>query len=1670
MLTGLALRTWNVNFDGGLNAHPDERSTTCFYAPTIAWPSSVDEFLDPRRSPLNPLWDRQNDRRRSFTYGHFPLYLGILTGELLNDLAKPAGLLPLSGKTIAFMERANTPCDGVAVAGRLLIALLDTLTILLLFLLGRRLYGAAGGLLAAGLYALTAQAVQLSHFFAMDPASTTFTVLSVYGGVLMVQERSWRGVLYAGIGAGLAISTKFSALPILAAPVAAALIVLWQAGARSPHVADGERGLDGVGRMLVGAPLALLLACATFFITSPYAVLDWASFIQATLVEQGRMVRGTADFPFTRQYRNTIPYLYFIQQQVVWGMGLPLGLIALAGSGWALVKVLLQRARAGELIVWAWVVPYFGITGAFLAKFNRYMSPILPFILLFAAGLIVWLWQLGNRATFLVDADRSSWRIWHRRNWLAARLAAALLALIALGGGLFWSVAYANGVYGNEHTWITASRWVYANVPNGSVILWELWDDPLPKSIPGEPGMDMGSHGLRHIEWSPYEEDTPDKYEILRQKLSEADYVIYSSKRIYGSVDELPERYPMTTRYYDLMFGEQLGFVHAADFTSPPRLLGLTFPDQEADESWSLYDHPRVSIFAKQRSLSDSAFDALLGGSWEGAIPWHRGREPPLGTFLNFLGLGSSPESQDRGLINIMLALLQGQEIPAGGGQSARREWDGSGPSLLLETPLSRLPLVDNYRWNAVASENTWLAVGWWWLVVSLLGWTAWPLAFVLFRGLRDRGFLVARTLGWLLSGWLLWLFASVGLAHNTVRNAWLVVALVALINVVVLTLTWKEVRSFLRRMWGILLVGEGLFAAAFLLFVLIRRANPDIWQPWFGGEKFMEFAFLNGILRSPSFPPVDPHFAGGYINYYYYGIYLVAYLVKLTGIYAEVAFNLAIPTLFALTVLNAFGVAYSAVAKPKRSAPTHPRAAHAPSYIAPTGRPTYIPSSDGPEYTAAADGPDLRPTSPSDSPGAALLLKNWSRWQGQPEPLDDPDADAPAPRAGSGPNVTSFTQTAFADDMMDDRTAPPRRLDALPPKPGSKQAPLLPWHEGIGMALLAPLFVAVIGNLAGFGQLVHTLARASESSFQSANPGVQKAVYAVTGLWRVLTTDAGLPGYDFWAPSRVIPHTINEFPYWSFTFADLHPHMIGIPLSIFFLALTLALLNSYDIDWRRNWGYGALLLGAFTFTLGVLTVVNLWELPTYFGLGLLTLVVTLYRGRRGRRHRPQSGSGNAPLVGAMALGALQLAGVYLLFLPFFRNFTNVAASGVGLVRVPDDLGQWAQIWGFFAFILFTWLLGKQFVRLLRYVRLVGRPTAVYLMTAALLPLLVLLSLGLWIFSEQKVLALCLPFLGLSLSLLWRRGRAADTGALCANLLAATGLAILAGTQVIFLKDFLQGGDAYRMNTLFKFFNQVWVLWGVAAAIALPRIFTRFPWPFSGNMQNTAPRGSAGRGENSKGRSLSSLLSPLWGYAFLILLLTGLAYPLWGTAARASQRFPGWRPPIGTLDGMAFMEEGVYYWPDGDNAFELRYDWEAIQWLLANVRGNVVVTESAQLDYYRAGGSRVASLTGLSGLMGMHEGEQRYGRLVGERHGLLNEFWRTDDIGRIHQIIAELDIGLIYVGQLERHQHAAAVERLTRMEEDGALQTIYRNPKVTIYAVPSRMMRMPDGAYTSVQG
>jgi uncharacterized membrane protein len=339
--------------------------------------------------------------------------------------------------------------------------------------------------------------------------------------------------------------------------------------------------------------------------------------------------------------------------------------------------------------------------------------------------------------------------------------------------------------------------------------------------------------------------------------------------------------------------------------------------------------------------------------------------------------------------------------------------------------------------------------------------------------------------------------------------------------------------------------------------------------------------------------------------------------------------------------------------------------------------------------------------------------------------------------------------------------------------------------------------------------------------------------------------------------------------------------------------------------------------------------------------------------------------------------------------------------------------------------------------------RLVQQPTLGYLLALGVIPAAVLLALGAWLWG-RTVLAFCLLPLGLGLLLLWRRSRAADAGTLFTTLLTVTGLTILAGTQVIFLKDFLAGGDWYRMNTIFKFFSQVWVMWGVAAAVAVPRI-----WQGWGKNVGRPP---------GMGRLF-------WGFCFALLLLMSLAYLIYGTPARLDMRMVGWRPPFGTLNGMEYMREGTYTWPDEQHRFELKYDREAIDWLLDHVRGNVVIVESDMVGYYREGGSRVATMTGLSGVRGMHESEQRYGEEVGQRDGLHHEFWATPDVGRTQQIMDELHVGLIYVGQLEQQQNPEGVQKIGQMAANGLLTKLFANERTVIYAVPGRLTQTADGLY-----
>ncbi|MGE5604053.1 MAG: DUF2298 domain-containing protein, partial [Nitrososphaerales archaeon] len=1119
---------------------------------------------------------------------------------------------------------------------------------------------------------------------------------------------------------------------MLALPLAAAALF------RLPEGTWVQKGRVALGRIAqVG-----LIAALTFVVTNPFAIIELASYI-GQIMSQNQMVSGLMDAPYTRQYIGALPYWYFVQQLSQWGIGWPAGIVAWAGLVWALIRFGLGKASAAMTVMLAWAFPYFVVTGAFHTKFLRYMAPLLPFLLVFgAAGAVVGYRLLAAR--------------WGRRG----RAAWVVMAVAAAAVTVLWSVAFTN-VYRQEHPWIQASNWIYRNVPEGAKILSEAWDDALPLTM-DELADRPPLRKYQGAELPVWDADTNEKVEKLSQELASADYIALASARAYAPIQRLANRYPMMSGYYRQLFSGELGYELVADFLAYPGIGGWIIRDDHADESLSVYDHPHAFVFKNTGRLSKDELAARL---------------------RRYL-----PEQQGQG--------AAGPHFKAPGLASIRVQGSTPQQPLMLDQPVNTLPNVADYRWNRVASESPVLAVLLWWLVITVFGWFAWPLLFPLTRGLADRGLGIARALGWLLLGWIHWMGVSLGLWQNSLKPLLLILLVLVLIGRIAWSRQRHAMAEYLVGRLKLIVGQEILFTGAFLFFVLIRLLNPDLWQPWNGGEKFMEFAFLNATLRSPVFPPYDPYFAGGIINYYYFGLYLVGLPIRLTGIFAEVAFNLAVPTLFALTALGVFSVVYS---------------------------------------------------------------------------------------------VASGERTQATGGGMD------AGVEAEPPATGRVRP--------VVAGGLAVLLTVLLGNLTGLEWAFDALAE--------------------------LLGGKELPPFDYWAASRVIPFTINEFPLWTFTFADLHPHLISMAFGMLVAGLALNWLRDPAAG-LKQWFF-RLLMAALA--LGALGAINTWDLPTYALLVAGTLVVAAWRTPARERLR------RLAAAALSALGVLALA--VALYLPFYEHYQAQVGGGsggvvgrfLGWVKGASPLHPWLLIWGFFLFIALSYagveLLGRRVAHELR-----GRPAQPGDDLVEARPQF---GRG-WLFAVLSVLAVlaiaaaagrptaAFAALPLLLAVPLVLDRRAAPGPVFVAMLIVLGFGVIAGIEAVYLRDFLEGGDWYRMNTLFKFSVPAWLFLGLASGYMLPRLWS---------LTERAPL----------------WLGAPWQVVAGLLLAGSLVFLFFGIKARVDDRFPGARPPIGTLDGMAYMRVGQYGWPEANNQIELANDYGAIKWLLANVKGTPVVAEAPDGSY-----------------------------------------------------------------------------------------------------------------------
>lgn len=191
-----------------------------------------------------------------------------------------------------------------------------------------------------------------------------------------------------------------------------------------------------------------------------------------------------------------------------------------------------------------------------------------------------------------------------------------------------------------------------------------------------------------------------------------------------------------------------------------------------------------------------------------------------------------------------------------------------------------------------------------WWLYLFVIGLIFLPIANYFFRNFFDKGYIFSKTIGIIIVSYLIF----IGGTLHILPFQRIILFIIPLIFFVIFFLIKNKLLIKLpsKKLILIFTLQEFLFLLFLTFWSFIKGFQPDIQ----GLEKFMDFGFINSILRSNYFPPTDIWFTPESINYYYFGHLVTAVLIKLTGIPASIAYNLMLATILAFTITCAFSIA----------------------------------------------------------------------------------------------------------------------------------------------------------------------------------------------------------------------------------------------------------------------------------------------------------------------------------------------------------------------------------------------------------------------------------------------------------------------------------------------------------------------------------------------------------------------------------------------------------------------------------------------------------------------------------------------------------------------------------------------------------------------------------------
>jgi YYY domain-containing protein len=867
-----------------------------------------------------------------------------------------------------------------------------------------------------------------------------------------------------------------------------------------------------------------------------------------------------------------------------------------------------------------------------------------------------------------------------------------------------------------------------------------------------------------------------------------------------------------------------------------------------------------------------------------------------------------------------------------------------------------------------------------WYLVVQLITLVSLPLAARLFANLADRGYALTKSLGILLVGLVLWLGTSYGLLRNEVGGAWLALVVVAAASLTLGRSAISAWRGQLRRSanlvgvddegqaglapsaapeagglrrfsWRYILVIEWLFLLAFVAWAYVRAHDPAANHT----EKPMDLMFMNSIWQSPTYPPHDAWLSGYAISYYYLGYWLLTTLGRLSGQPPEIAFSLGQACWFALLLINCVGVVYNLL----RHAQSRQRSALTGGLLAAL-MVGVAGNLQGLFEWLYANGVDV------------TGIANWFAVDGFPENA-----------VQTGHWYIGFDWWWWRSSrVIEDLDLLGQHIEVI------DEFPIFSYILGDNHphVLAMPFVLLVIGLLQNlfFKGMVVNLTSASMTNAQG-------------GLNHGALLD------------------------------ELHPS--AFPLYAFFRTL------------QRLFPLGAMGFLLLVVATGSLVFFNTWDFPPYWLLLVLAVWVVLLQNTNTEGSTRLKAFWRATGL-ALGLGGLTVLLIGIIYLPYFLTAQSQAGGIVPNLFNPTRFPQFFLMFGpALAGLLALLALSWPTERVARY------PIVMSLAVVYGAPLLFLL-LGAWMAlnteaGRQLLQRMALPtdtigygqlivqrWLSQGLTFLLVGGLLALVAWLCwrtlwqdkhqvdevaqhnqqtqlfALLLTLVGLLLVYGPEFVFLRD----NFGTRMNTIFKFYYQAWLLFGLSGSYAVVRALTTKEAPPS-----------------ARGLALLTLL----------LLAFGMIYPVTATYSKTN----GFASAEPTFDATAYI------------ARESPDEFAAIEWLRRQSPPTAVMVEGKGASY-RANYSRISATTGRSTLLGWdgHESQWRgsaYGEMAQGRAEALDQIYRNGSAEQIQQALTHWGIDYVYVGPTEYAQYGMTPQVEARLAQ--VMDLVFEQGSVRIY-------------------